>query len=250
MSNATRYHFSDFTRDNYSKLLDLAKRTYIFRRYTDWSAGERFVLWRHDVDFSPQAAVKLAEREAAAGVTATYFIWLHSDFYNLLERDVTDCVRTLARLGHDVGLHFDTDYCRVTDAAGLAGGLVREQRILEDVIGQPVRVFSFHNPGPATRTFGEAGYAGLANAAADVLYRDVAFCSDSNGYWRDRRLEDVLAAATDQSLQVLTHPEMWQDTAMAPRERVQRCIDGRALRTRERYERLLRDHHRDDIGAE
>jgi len=249
MSNAVRYHFSDFTRENYSKLLDLAKRTYAFRRYTDWSADERCVLWRHDVDFSPQAAVKLAEREAAVGVTATYFVWLHSDFYNLLERDVTDCVRTLARLGHEVGLHFDTD-SRVTDAAGLVAGLVREQQILEDVIEQRVRVFSFHNPGPSTRTFAAAAYAGLANAAAEVFYRDVAFCSDSNGYWRDRRLEDVLTAGTDRCLQVLTHPEMWQDTPMAPRERVQRCIDGRAQRTRERYERLLRDNHRDDIGAE
>jgi hypothetical protein len=249
MSNADRYHFSDFTRENYSRLLELAKRSYTFRRFTDWVPSERFVLWRHDVDFSPQAAVKLAEREADAGVVATYFVWLHSDFYNLLERDVTDCVRALARLGHDVGLHFDTGYAAVVDAPGLMAGLSREQQILEDLLEQPVRVFSFHNPTPETRAFGAATYAGLTNAAADVFYREVAFCSDSNGYWRDRRLEDVLTAASDPRLQVLTHPEMWQDMAMAPRERVQRCIDGRAQRTRERYERVLRVHGRDNIGA-
>jgi hypothetical protein len=250
MSKAEQFHFSDFTRENYSRLLTLAKRSYAFRRYSDWKPEERFVIWRHDIDFSPQAAVKLAQREADAGVAATYFVWLHSDFYNLLERDVTDCVRTLARLGHDVGLHFDIDYAGVTEESALAPALTRERRILEDVLEQPISAFSFHNPDARTRAYGRSEYDGLLNAAADVFYSDVAFCSDSNGYWRDRRLEDVLTAASDARLQVLTHPEMWQDTAMAPRQRVMRCIDGRAQRTRERYERLLQVNHRNDIGED
>ena len=248
MTKAEQYRFSDFTRENYSRLLTLAKRRYAFRRFSDWKLDERFVIWRHDIDFSPQAAVKLAEREAAAGVIATYFVWLHSDFYNLLERDVTDCVRTLVRLGHDVGLHFDIDYAGVTTEDAIAPALAREQRILEEVLEQPIRAFSFHNPDARTRVFGRKEYGGLLNAAADVFYTDVAFCSDSNGYWRDRRLEDVLVAATDARLQVLTHPEMWQDAPMAPRQRVLRCIEGRAERTRERYERLLQVNNRNDIG--
>lgn len=250
MTNAERFHFSDFTRENYSRLLSLAKAQYRFRLFHDWQPSERFVLWRHDVDFSPQAAVRLAEREAAAGVVATYFVWLHSDFYNALERDVTDCIRTIASFGHDIGLHFDVAYAGVTTAEELSAALPGEQRILEGVAQRDVRVFSFHNPTPATREFGAREYAGLLNAAADVYYSDVAFCSDSNGYWRDRRLEDVLLAATDERLQVLTHPEMWQDAPMSPRQRVDRCIDGRAQRTRERYERLLRVNGRNDIGAD
>ena len=87
----------------------------------------------------------------------------------------------------------------------------------------------------------------MINAAAEYFYTDVGFCSDSNGYWRNRRLEDVLREATDERLQVLTHPEMWQDIAMSPRQRVYRCIDGRAQRTKERYEQFLREHSRDNI---
>lgn len=250
MAKAEHFNFSDFTRENYSRLIDIAKRTYTFRRFSNYAVGERFVLWRHDVDFSPQSAVKLAEREAAAGVTATYFVCLHSDFYNLLERDVTDCVRGLASLGHEVGLHFDADYDAVTDEPGLVAALTRERRVLEEVLGHPVRVFSFHNPNERTRAWSAGEYAGMINAAASYFYTDVGFCSDSNGYWRNRRLEDVLTAATDARLQVLTHPEMWPDQPMSPRQRVVRCIDGRARRTLDRYERLLRDNDRLDIESD
>lgn len=250
MTNSERYHFDDFTRENYSRLIELAKRQYVFKRFTDYAPHERFALWRHDVDFSPQAAVRLAEREARAGVPATYFVSLHSEFYNLLERDVTESIRELIRLGHDVGLHFDPDYDQVRDTATLVSGLARERRILDDLLGRPTAVFSFHNPTAQTRAWDAAEYDGMINAAAAYFYTDVGFCSDSNGYWRDRRLEDVLTQATDQRLQVLTHPEMWQDTPMSPRQRVQRCIDGRAHRTIERYEKLLRENGRDSIGPE
>ena len=74
--------------------------------------------------------------------------------------------------------------------------------------------------------------------------------SDSNGFWRYRRLEDVLTEAKEERLQVLTHPEWLQDRVMTPRERVQRCIDGRAARVAERYDRYLADCGRPNIGKE
>jgi hypothetical protein len=107
--------------------------------------------------------------------------------------------------------------------------------------------FSFHNPDDSTAAYRNREYGGLINASSSFFYDSVGFCSDSNGYWRNRRLEDVLTQAIDERLQVLTHPEMWQDVPMSPRQRVDRCIDGRAQRTRERYERLLLENDRDNV---
>jgi hypothetical protein len=246
MTNAEQYCFADFTRTNYARLVEMAKRSYRFRRFWDFDRAERFILWRHDVDFSPQAAVKLARIETAAGIAATYFVWFHSDFYNLLERDVIDCVRQIADLGHDVGLHVDLAVVEHGSGA-LVETLRREGEWLAHLTGSPCRAFSFHNPDERAAAFREPQYAGLVNAAAGYFYGDVGFCSDSNGIWRERRLEDVLRAASDERLQVLTHPENWPESVMSPRQRVHRCIDGRAANTRARYHALLERHGRSSI---
>jgi hypothetical protein len=250
MTNAQRYHFADFTRDNYAKLLKLARQTYAFRRFTDFDPGERFVLWRHDVDVCPRAAVKLAEREAAEGVGATYFVMLRSEFYNLLDPEATSCVRAIAGLGHEIGLHIDLSCYPTAGETAFVRALAAEARAVAELMEVDCRVFSFHNPDARAAAYRDRLYAGLLNASAEYFYTAVGFCSDSNGYWRTRRLEDVLRQATDERLHVLTHPEMWQDAVMSPRQRISRCIDGRTARTGERYDQLLREHNRENVDWE
>jgi hypothetical protein len=247
MDNAARYHFADFTLDNFRRLIRLAKLNYRFRQFTDFDRAERFVLWRHDVDFSVHRAVRMARVEAEEGVTATYFLHLHSEFYNLLELEVKHLIRELKSLGHALGLHFDTHYFAVEDSEELERLLDWEKRVLEEYFEFEIRVFSFHITSSTTERFRNMKYAGLINAYADYFRAEVPYCSDSNGYWRHRRLEVVLLEAHDPRLQVLTHPELWQDTAMSPRERIDRCITGRAEKTRRWYDDTLRKHGRENI---
>jgi hypothetical protein len=246
-NNCERYHFADFTRENYRRLLRLAKQNYVFRSYTDFARDERFIIWRHDVDFSMHSARKLAQIEAEESVRATYFLYLHSEFYNLLEREITDCVWAILALGHRIGLHFDSHYYGINSEAQFAPLLRREKRILEEFFEQEIKVFSIHIPTPFTLRCRQWQYAGLINTNADYFQTQVGYCSDSNGYWRFRRLEDVLQQATDERLQVLTHPEMWQDTVMSPKQRVYRCIEGRAEKTRQWYDAVLKESGRENI---
>ncbi len=247
MDNATLYHFADFTLGNFRRLIRLAKENYRFRWFTDFDRAERFVLWRHDVDFSVHRAVKMAHVEAEEGVKSTYFLHLHSEFYNLLELEVTRLARELVASGHALGLHFDTHYHGVENQEQLERLLTREKLILEDCFEVEVPVFSFHITSQVTERFSNTEYAGLINAYANYFRREVPYCSDSNGYWRHRRLEEVLQEATDPRLQVLTHPELWQDTVMSPKQRVNRCIAGRAEKTQRWYEDTLRSHGRENI---
>ena len=107
LSNEARYHFSDFTRDNYRLLLRLAKRHYAVRTFDDLSDARRFIILRHDVDSSLNAALKMARIEQEEGVVATYFLHLHNVLYNVLERDMTGLVSSILACGHKIGLHFD-----------------------------------------------------------------------------------------------------------------------------------------------
>ena len=64
MTNAEKYNFADFTRCNYRNLIRLAKNHWEFRDYSQFDNTSRQVIWRHDVDYSPHCALKLAEIEA------------------------------------------------------------------------------------------------------------------------------------------------------------------------------------------
>jgi len=248
MDKAIHYHFADFTVSNYRNLVRLAKAQYAFRSYRDFQPDERFVLWRHDIDMSVHRAVKLARVELEEGVKATYFLHLHSEFYNLLEREIRGLVGAIVSLGHNIGLHFDAHYYNEIDSdEAFEALLIRETRFVEQLCECSIHAFSFHNPTASTRAFGAQEYAGLFNADAARLRAEIPFCSDSNGYWRYRRLEDVLRKATDPCLQILTHPELWQDHVMSPKQRVYRCIDGRAEKTRTWYDNTLRSYGRENV---
>lgn len=240
-------HAHDFTRDNYRKLLQLAKQHYTFTHYDTLDKTQTFILWRHDVDFSMHAARKLAIIEAEEGVSATYFLLLHSEFYNLLESEIVRCVKDIQAMGHHVALHFDTNFYNINDEEQLTKYLLREKNILESFFEQAITVFSFHNPSEFALSCKKWQYAQMINTYAAYFQASVGYCSDSNGYWRHRRLEDVLREHRDPCLQILTHPEWWTQEVMTPRERVSRCIAGRAIRTGELYDNLLEQHNRLNI---
>jgi hypothetical protein len=247
MSASDQYLFADFTCDNYRRLLRLAMAAYPFRGYTDFGRNERFILWRHDIDFSPHAARNLAMIEAEEGAQTTYMLLLHSGFYNLLDHEASECIRDILSAGHSIGLHFDTDYYGIEVEDDLHRHLEREKSILEDVFVAEIHAFSFHNPTPFAMTCRRMQYGGMINTYSEYFQTQVGYCSDSNGHWRFRRLEDVLLAAEDDRLQVLTHPVWWRDNIMSPRERIQGCVTERATKNMAWYDDQLRISERKNI---
>ena len=95
-----------FDHETYWRILDRLSRTHRPVRFADLRPGlpgTPFFILRHDIDFSPAAALRLAEMEAARGVRATYFLLLNTFYYNLLSPEHTDVPRRIAELGHEVG---------------------------------------------------------------------------------------------------------------------------------------------------
>ena len=213
-------------------------------------AWTRHVLWRHDIDFSVHRALRLAQIESEHRVNSTYFVNLHCEFYNLLEAEIFERFKAIMDLGHWPGLHFDTSfYGGFESESELASKLSFERGLVEQLIGRPVEVFSFHNPeATEVERFDADRIADMVNASGIGIRECYAYVSDSNGYWRHRRLPDVLEEGRDEFLQVLTHPEWWQPVAMSPRERIQRCIEGRAAAGRAFYQEALQMEGREDIG--
>ena len=221
--------YEDFTEAAYAELIDAARERFAFVPFGS-AAEDRHVLWRHDVDVSVHRALALARVEARADVRSTYLLSLHSAFYSVFEAAIARRAREIADLGHWLGLHFDlAAYDGLEDPAELERRIGQERALLEDWLGRPVSALSFHNPDvvevPAMRA---ERLAGLPNAYGDALAARYQYVSDSNGYWRFRRLADVLADAGIRRLHALTHPEWWPPEPMSPRARLERAATGRA----------------------
>lgn len=248
----SRFHsmisdFTDFTEEEYHRLLVAAREQWRFVSFREALAGAPGCLWRHDVDFSVHRALRLATLEAQAGVRATYFILLHSPFYNALEPAVATRIRRIHELGHDIGLHMDSSAYtgRIRSSADLDGPVSLEKRIVEEFFMLRVDSFSFHNPTVDPAAFSESDeVAGLINAYGRSIQDRFAYISDSNGYWRHQQLRAVIESRRTERIQVLTHPEWWTPEPMSPRDRVSRCIEGRARRQHQDYDDFLALHSR------
>lgn len=238
----------DFTVEQYRELLSIAKRSYQFISYDKISFEQRFILWRHDVDYSMNRSLRLAELEYEEGIRSTFFVNPHCEFYNLLEKGQNKILRRIIELGHSVGLHFDAEYYGVKSETELDSLIELESKYLQEWIGTQIKVFSFHNPTPFLLSCEKETYGGLINCYSNFFKSSISYCSDSNGYWRFRRIKDVLEAASDSFLQVLTHPGWWQEKPMTPRERIFRCVDSRASFVMRSYDDALMTHGRSNLG--
>ena len=244
---AAKYRFADFTEDAYREMLRTAKRGYAFEPFGTGSQA-RHALWRHDVDISVHRALRLAQIEADEGVRATYFFLLRSEYYNLLEGPVLTRAREVLALGHWLGLHFDPSTFDPHSPDELERGLVRERDFLADLLEHPIDAFSFHNPTIHGFDFRMDEIAGMLNTYGRGIDERYTYVSDSNGYWRHNRLPDVLEAADEQRLHVLTHPEWWQAEPMSPKQRLARAIEGRAANSRRAWDDLLERWGRENVG--
>jgi hypothetical protein len=244
------YRFEDFTEVEYRRLLTTARERWRFISFDEALTNiEHVALWRHDVDFSPQRALRLAQIENEVGVLATYFVLLTSTFYNALEPSVAATIRSIVDLGHQLGLHFDAGLRRRLSGDDRIDTAVRfDKQIIEEYFGTPVHAVSYHNPDvPGGVPPDHELVANLVNAYGQPIRERYSYVSDSNGYWRHRRLADVLEARTESRLHVLTHPEWWTPEPMSPRDRVTRCIDGRSRRQHIDYDALLERHQRTNV---
>lgn len=196
-------------------------------------AGRPVLLLRHDLDHDLASALTLAEIEAAAGVSATYFVQIACAFYNLLAPDGRAVLRRLTDLGHEVGLHYEAR--RYLGAGGRAV-LEADLRLLEDLAGAPVVSAAQHIPiDDGVVNLGPR----VANEAYEARFTEapMAYVSDSLMAWRQATPHDLLDA--DRSFQFLTHPETWLGGAERIGEALDRCLAAEVAALRERYASTL-----------
>jgi hypothetical protein len=164
---------------------------------------------RHDIDFSPVNAARVAALEKQLGIYSTYTILLSGLYYNPFEKHNRKLIKEIKSYGHEVGLHFDPNVHDISDEASLEMQIKKETSALENLVDAPISMFSFHNTTEFSMNCRNREYGGLLNAYSNFFHNDVEYTSDSNGYWRFRSWEELLSE-NHKIIQVLTHPMWWK----------------------------------------
>ena len=240
MKVRNKYRFEDFTIDNYKRILQLAKEKYKFKSFFDFeSNNEKSIILRHDVEFSVPIALRMAEIEHSLEIKSTYFIQLHGDFYNTLEKRTLDTFRQIESLGHELALHFDAHFWEIQDEKQLERFLGIDKEVFKTFFGKYPKIFSFHNNNQFTLSCKEPNYSGMINVYSPFYMKEIGYTADSTGFWRYEILEDRLKEAKDKILQILIHDGMWQDEILPPRRRVYKVIDDHAAFMKKSYDETL-----------
>ncbi|MEO8542834.1 MAG: hypothetical protein ABI434_04585 [Burkholderiaceae bacterium] len=233
---------NNFTEASYRSLLERTAREYQFVAFDSSVSDPRIVL-RHDLDTSLHRALALAKIEAELGISATYFLFPRSLYYNLLHPTSMQLVNQIVGLGHSLGLHFDVSM--PYEQSEFSALLDQEKRLLEQEFRRDIEAVSFHLAGNfESRLPKQSIVSGMVNAYSTQMREQFKYVSDSNGVWRFDRWEDVIDPNQFPRLHILIHPEWWTPEAMTPRQRLQRAIDGYAHEMGSWYDEVTKTYGR------
>jgi hypothetical protein len=194
-------------------ILDRLRATHRIIRFADVqdvAAADRFVILRHDVDYSTDAAIAMAEEEASRGVRATYFLLLNGAYYNLLDAPHAHVAARLAECGHEVGLHYDINFLRAFPEREWTRLMRMQADVLAGLSGRPVLSISMHQPG----LYGDDPLRhrldlDFLNAYDDRFFKEMAYASDSCRAWRDATWDLLTVGPLPPRLQLVLHPINW-----------------------------------------
>jgi hypothetical protein len=202
----------EYSIDAYTQLVTRARHAgYEFVSFLRPPAGNQKLLYlRHDVDYSLSIAVRLAEVNAALGVSGTFCVLLRSGIYNLFSPASMEAVRRIRDLGQWVALHFACPATLPASDGELAAMVARDHDTVSRNIEGVQPVFSWHNPTPETLERGlSMATPGLVNAYSRCLFKDIRYCSDSVMRRSPDELEHVITGESPPFMQILLHPLYW-----------------------------------------
>lgn len=205
----------DFGVRHYREVLETALRNdFRFIQYEELDSlkpGQKACILRHDVDYIPEWAIRIAQIEKDLGIRATYFFEICAQPYNLREIHNYNVVHEIKRLGHTIGLHFDLSWKDDVKLEEIPDFCRQEKKIFEAITGiAPCEMISFHNPHRFVDKILNQDIPGMRHSYEKKYFSDIKYLSDSQG-WYEGCMCKIFAAGKYPLIQLLTHEYIWQE---------------------------------------
>ncbi len=205
-----------FSYEDYKAIIRIIKTTGLQTDYMHALTRDRFIIMRHDVEYSVERAYELAKVEESMDFTSNYFFQWTNNSYNILSRKNMDRIKDMHERGHNIGLHFALN--GLTDMEQVKKRIVQEFNILSEMFGFPITQFSVHRPSKDVLRE-NIKLPGIINAYQDEFFTfgenvtedtpvAVKYLSDANHIWRYGYPDEKNILEHDK-VQILTHPFAW-----------------------------------------
>lgn len=236
----TTYNYfpEDFTYSSYESMLKNALEHYVFVEYNSQTKNPSIVL-RHDIDFSIENSLKIAEIENKLGIRSYFFINPHSEYYNMFEGQNIQKIIEIRNFGHFIGLHFDVEFWGGISSTKIDNQIEKDKNLLETYLNIQIKTFSFHNTSKEILEFKNLFYGGLINVYNKEIFEKYKYCSDSNGYWRHERMPEIIQNQRYKHLHLLTHPVWWNENTDSPRNKIINYLNNSRERLIDLYDNHL-----------
>ncbi len=238
------------------EILETASQNFIVTNFANHETAPRqnkpLIILRHDLDSGLAPAVEMVALERALGIRATYFVQLHSDFYDAVSFAGSRDLRRLVELGHEIGLHYDPTYY---EAMGwdFRTGIARDLELLSAVTGCEAISVSRHLPLLRHQKVDYPPQVRHDAYDSKFINGQFKYLSDSNGIFREGCFCQHLSTRRDYCF--LAHPIWWVNAGHDWREKLQQqmrndcaTVTARIQKKFDQYEKILAK--RDDYDRE
>lgn len=228
-----------FSYEDYKEIIRIIQSTGRQAGYEEALKRDKFIIMRHDVEYSVERAYDLAKVESSMDFTSTWFFQWTNNSYNILSRKNQALIREMHERGHVIGLHYALN--GLSDMEAVRKQIAKEMEILSEMFGFPITQFSVHRPS-ADILRENIKLPGILNAYQDEFFTfadkvteetrlDVKYMSDANHIWRYGYPDKENITGFDK-VQILTHPFAWTKKGYDNR-------DNYATLIQEKYQELV-----------
>lgn len=179
------------------------------RRFVDVRRRADGVVLHHDVELSLSRAVTMARLEATHRIHGTYCIPVRAPLHDASAVVFARTVRSISRLGHEVGLQFDpaAHWEESPSEAALLSEIDRERRALSRLSETPVEVVSFRRP---TKRLSRLELPDAINACRDPEEPSYRVVTD-----RALRETEPFPDGIPERFRLVVHPGLWRPVAQS-----------------------------------
>ena len=227
--------YKKFNYKNYLKLVKIHSRNLPLMNYEEINnRTEKFLIIRHDVDYSVDRALKMAKLENDNGVSSTYFFQIRNNSYNIQSSKNIDIVKSIYRMGHKIGLHVHMGGHN-KELISVEDYIKNDLAVLSNYIDYDIKCFSFHRPS-IDLLKKNISIPGFINAYSEMFFdltedfnnARIRYFADSNHNWKygnPFNNDNFLL----KKIHLLIHPDNWSENGFNNEENFNDLINEKTI---------------------